>query len=76
MSRKPAAMTRSPCSPMRVMLACAWSLRSASQGMPAPAERALAALSMTAGAAPLTKQRTVCCAPVPSPTGQKTAISL
>ena len=70
-----AAITRWPSPSMRSMCAVCCSLRSASHGMLAPPDRAVAARAITAGAAPLTKQRTTA-RPAASVAELKVAISL
>ena len=51
-------MTRRPASPMRSTCCSARCLSASSQGMLVPLASAVAARAITAGAAPLTKQRT------------------
>lgn len=57
-SRAAAAITRRPSPPIRSTCSWARRLSSPSQGTVSPAASALTARDMTAGAAPLTKQRT------------------
>ena len=68
-------MTRSPSSPIRCTLASARECRSSSQGMEPPPDRALVVRPSTAGAAPLTKQRTTLSPPSPGASAN-TAMSL
>src|SRR5664279_1387494 len=75
MSRKPAAITRRPSPSNRSTWACASALRPSSHGTLFPPDRAVAARSITAGAAPFTKQRTTA-VPDASTLLVKTAISL
>jgi hypothetical protein len=70
-----AAITRRPSPSMRSISAWARWLSPASQGTTLPAARAVAARPITAGAAPLTKQRTTG-RPVVSAAEWKVAITL